>query len=422
MVNSDIVVTSFGFASDAYDLFAINLALKFLQTNHSLSTTTISLITTMALVGSCMGQLSFGYLAKKLGRTKTAVLTLCIIALGAFGSSVLTLIEHGFLIQLIVWRWVVGYGIGGEYPLSSTLAWEKSTADKIKNTGMVFSMQGFGSLLAPVVVLILMNMTHDTDIIWRLSLGFGLVPCLLLIYPRVKMHETQEFSKFVDSNEADLTPKKKKIMWLIGTAGCWLIFDIAFYANGLFNATITDILHMGSSLEQQSLNSLYLALIALPGYFFGVWLVQRFDMKYIQTIGFFFIGALFLIMGLFDDQLKKYPVLFMIIYGLTFFFSNCGPNMTTYIMPAKFFHVSERPFYHGISAAAGKIGAIIGSSLLKPCLDVYGINTVLFICAGLSFLGIIWTLVFIPSEKETNAEPDVLLPVTETNISYNAIY
>ena len=50
------------------------------------------------------------------------------------------------------------------------------------------------------------------------------------------------------------------------------------------------------------------------------------------------------------------------MYALTFFFANFGPNATTFIIPAELFPARLRSTCHGISAAAGKAGAIIGAA------------------------------------------------------------
>ncbi|GLU00101.1 hypothetical protein SLE2022_174950 [Rubroshorea leprosula] len=52
---------------------------------------------------------------------------------------------------------------------------------------------------------------------------------------------------------------------------------------------------------------------------------------------------------------------FGILYGLTFFFANFGPNTTTFIVPAELFPARFRSTCHGISGAKGKVGAIIGT-------------------------------------------------------------
>ncbi|GLT61851.1 hypothetical protein SLA2020_345270 [Shorea laevis] len=55
------------------------------------------------------------------------------------------------------------------------------------------------------------------------------------------------------------------------------------------------------------------------------------------------------------------PTGFLVMYSLTFFFANFGPNSTTFIVPAEIFPARLRSTCHGISAAAGKAGAIVGA-------------------------------------------------------------
>jgi PHS family inorganic phosphate transporter-like MFS transporter len=394
----DLAVTGIGFASDAYDIFVINLVIQYILLHYKLSTAEISVIAAIALIGTLLGQLTFGFLAKKLGRTKTAVITLALIMIGSFGAGALTMTDskNAFIVLLVIFRFILGFGIGGEYPLSATLTWEKTTGDKIRNTGLMFSMQGIGALIAPIIVLFLSAVSNSSEIIWRTAVLFGLIFASIILKPRLNMHDSDEFK--TSGNEIDLTPMKDRQRWLMGTAGSWLIFDIAFYANGLFSSTITQVLNLGDSLHQQTINTLILACMALPGYYFGVYLVRKFDMKYIQGGGFIALSILYLILASLHKNAKDYPGFFMFIYGLTFFASNSGPNLTTYILPVKLFHVSHRPFYHGISAASGKFGAIIGAAMLKPCVDSYGISSALYICAVLSLIGFGWTMWLIPTD------------------------
>ncbi|KAM0066956.1 Low affinity inorganic phosphate transporter 3 [Helianthus debilis subsp. tardiflorus] len=52
---------------------------------------------------------------------------------------------------------------------------------------------------------------------------------------------------------------------------------------------------------------------------------------------------------------------FVVFYSLTFFFANFGPNATTFVVPAEIFPARLRSTCHGISAASGKLGAILGA-------------------------------------------------------------
>ena len=51
---------------------------------------------------------------------------------------------------------------------------------------------------------------------------------------------------------------------------------------------------------------------------------------------------------------------FLAVYGLSYFFTEFGPNMTTFVLPSELFPVSMRATGHGISAGIGKFGAFIG--------------------------------------------------------------
>ena len=102
----------------------------------------------------------------------------------------------------------------------------------------------------------------------------------------------------------------------------------------------------------------------IPGYWVTVCFIDRIGRVKIQQIGFFFCMAIvYLAIGIpyyiyWDDNTN---IGFMILYGLTFFFSNFGLNTTTFILPAELFSTRFRTTCHGISGAVGKVGAIIGS-------------------------------------------------------------
>ncbi|KAL0313849.1 UNVERIFIED_CONTAM: putative inorganic phosphate transporter 1-9 [Sesamum angustifolium] len=101
----------------------------------------------------------------------------------------------------------------------------------------------------------------------------------------------------------------------------------------------------------------------IPGYYATVYFIDRIGRVKIQMMGFLFMGLCLLAIGIpyivyWRDNTN---IGFMILYSLTFFFSNFGPNTTTFIVPAELFPARFRSTCHGVSGATGKIGAIIGS-------------------------------------------------------------
>jgi len=198
-----------------------------------------------------------------------------------------------------------------------------------------------------------------------------------------------------------------KYKWqLLGTAGSWFLFDVTFYGNGLFNATVTSILNFSTKdLKETATFSLVISTIGLPGYFFSILFAERIGRKRIQLMGFVMMTIIFLAMGIWFQPLStKIPVLFVILYGLTFFFSNFGPNATTYTIPGEVFPVDVAATCHGISAAAGKVGAVIGASLFDPMKVKYGLPVVFYACAVIAALGFLLTLVVTTDTREIHLE------------------
>lgn len=90
---------------------------------------------TQQLTGAVVGQLLFGALADKLGRRVIFICTITGVVLGSLLSATCVESEYvGIYTQLIIYQLLLGFGIGGEYPLSATIASESSeTADRGKN-------------------------------------------------------------------------------------------------------------------------------------------------------------------------------------------------------------------------------------------------------------------------------------------------
>jgi len=105
-------------------------------------------------------------------------------------------------------------------------------------------------------------------------------------------------------------------------------------------------------------------LIALPGYFFAVSLIDRMGRLPMTHMGFFASAVCFAIVAAgYATPLRTSGggAGFVFIYGLTYFFANFGPNSTTFLMPVEAFPTRIRATAHGISAAVGKCGAIVGA-------------------------------------------------------------
>jgi hypothetical protein len=86
------------------------------------------------------------------------------------------------------------------------------------------------------------------------------------------------------------------------------------------------------------------------------------------------------------------------MYAFCFFFANFGPNSTTFIVPAEVFHTRFRGTLHGVSAAMGKLGAIIGVFGFGELQLSRGTRPTLIALAVVNFVGMLFTF-FIPETR-----------------------
>jgi MFS transporter, PHS family, inorganic phosphate transporter len=84
---------------------------------------------------------------------------------------------------------------------------------------------------------------------------------------------------------------------------------------------------------------------------------------------------------------------FLLVYGVSYFFTEFGPNMTTFVMPSELYPVTMRATGHGISAGIGKLGAFIGVFLFPLLNDWFGLRGTLLLTAGVAALGFALTRV-----------------------------
>ena len=111
----------------------------------------------------------------------------------------------------------------------------------------------------------------------------------------------------------------------------------------------------------------------------------------LRVAGFFGMLLAYLVCGLTVPYLTHNRGLFYLVYGLSFFFCNLGPNVTTFVIPSELFPTAIRASAHGISAASGKLGAALGTAVMPVLLSKTSLATVLYVSAAISALGLLFT-------------------------------
>jgi PHS family inorganic phosphate transporter-like MFS transporter len=295
------------------------------------------------------------------------------------------------------------------------------------------------------------------DGIWRFALAFSCAINIVTLYHRYKIVESAIYNE-VKRKEIGVTGdvifQDKKIpalnFWtsvrvlqefaltLVGTASTWFLIDVTFYGQSLMNTSfinnaVSNTLGLNSidKLRASLLSTVYIMLIALPGYWVAIALINKMGRYWMTQSGFLMSAVCFAVLsGAYNTDLRLSAggAGFVIVYGLTYFFANFGPNSSTFLMPVEAFPTRIRSTAHGISAAMGKLGATAGSYGLlslwygycnsaptaNDCSTVSitssqtaqneaanGAMAVMAVCAGVSLLGNVMTTLFV---KETGGK------------------
>src|SRR5579863_1819362 len=147
-----MLTSGMGFFTDAYDLFIIGVALAILTPLWHLNALEISLLGSTSLIAAAFGAIIFGRLADRLGRKFIYGYELIVLAIGAIASAL-----SPNIICLLIFRFILGLGIGGDYPVSATLMSEYSNRyDRGKLITLVFSTQALGLIIGPLLTVLLL--------------------------------------------------------------------------------------------------------------------------------------------------------------------------------------------------------------------------------------------------------------------------
>ncbi|KAJ2847621.1 hypothetical protein GGI22_005925, partial [Coemansia erecta] len=482
-----LTVCGVAFFNDAYDMFAINIVsmmLGFVYYNDATGSAknTVpkkwdTLIKIAVQVGCLLGQLLLGRLGDKLGRTTVYAASLMIAIFTTIASAFSNSMVKGInvFVVLFIWRVLLGFGIGGDYPLTATIVSEyASVHNRGKLMSAVFSFQGFGNVAAPIVGIIVtacFKNSIDSDVlyldyVWRIIIGIGCIPGLCTLYWRLCMTDSDRFRHLQKANsdaasiqsvgsesEKILTPDHENNIdstitspgqtrirqpkslsqyfgeWrnfkvLLGTSIAWFALDVAFYGINLNSSIVISAIGFSGNMVTDSPSSFIIRnclgniiinlLGSVPGYWISVLTIERFGRKRIQLMGFAALTVLYLVLGFAYHQiLGKSTGAFIFLFSVAQLFQNFGPNVTTFVIPGEVFPTRFRATAHGISAASGKLGAIVAQGGFLQLTDIGGksafIDHLLQIFALFMLIGFAVTF-WIPESKgkalEEICDPD----------------
>ncbi len=423
------VLSALGVALDGFDFFIIGVALPIITKYFTLESWQVGAIGAAAVLGSVVGASTFGPITDKLGRKAMYVYDLVIFIVFTLLSAL-----AWDAASLIVFRFLLGVGIGADYPISATFVSETMPSrvrGRMVSSTICFQAVGMigGALVGLAVLAVYPNLEA-----WRWMLGLGVVPALIISALRATIPESPRWLAAhgrreeaeqaaarllgpgaVYRSDLGLQPaagKPHTLRQLLAPAlrrrtalatVPWFLMDIATYGVGIFTPVLLTAMAFGHDptplgRERAAIaGSAFFDLFLIVGFALAIVLIDRVGRIPLQVIGFAgMAGGLVLLAlsvvlhGTVNDHLA------LVWAGFVIFnvFMNMGPNTTTYVLPAELFPTRLRATGHGLAAAAGKLGAAVGIFFFPIWLADFGEAVTLLSVAGAAMLGLLATWVF----------------------------
>lgn len=186
-----LVAAFAGWTLDAMDFVLYLLAIPALRAEFALDARQAGLLATVALLSSAVGGVYFGRVADRVGRTRALAATVLVYSFASLGSA-----TSQSVTQLLVWRTILGLGLGGEWSAGAVLVAESvPAAHRGKAIGLMQSGWAIGYLLATLAAGAILPLLG-----WRALFAFGVAPALLVIWIRRRLVEPEAFRRGRDGD------------------------------------------------------------------------------------------------------------------------------------------------------------------------------------------------------------------------------
>ncbi|RCK65172.1 hypothetical protein Cantr_00898 [Candida viswanathii] len=353
----------------------------------------INNISSIAFVGTVVGQLGFGYISDRIDRKGGMVAANIMLifftlmcAVASWGVTV-----QGFFTCLTVWRFFLGVALGAEYPTSSVIAAEfaNQLPPGHRNRYFVWFTNAcidFGFVVAAFVPLVLLWIFSPNHLraVWRLTIGLGVIPPLILFFLRLIV----------------------KFYWfrLIIISLIWFIYDFSVFSFGTFNTIIIEQIIPDGSLYQNWGWSVVFNLFYMPGTILGALSADYFGPRLTLAVG---------VAG------------FVVVFGIFTGFGEFGPGNNCSLLASKTSPTSIRGQHYGIAAAIGKIGAFVGTWVFPAIQKHYASDTTpdlelqvpFYVSSALCLFSAVLTMFFVPpvAQDSLNKEDRLFREYLEKN-------
>src|SRR5215207_7619354 len=186
-----LLAAKFGWMLDAMDFMLYTMAVGQLRAYFGFGDDTAGMLGTATLVMSGVGGAIFGYVADRFGRTRALMGTILIFSLASLGAA-----TSQTVMQLLIWRSILGIGMGGEWASGAVLVSETWPAH-LRNKAISIMQSGWalGYMMASISAALILGAPSLGPDAWRWLFVVGVAPALFTLWIRRYVHEPETWAK-----------------------------------------------------------------------------------------------------------------------------------------------------------------------------------------------------------------------------------
>ena len=360
--NRLLLTSGMGWMFDAMDVGLLSFLLAALAADWHLTKGQLGWLASLNSIGMAVGAVMFGMWADRIGRKHVFIITLLLFSLASGLSAFAT-----GLTMLMVLRFLIGMGLGGELPVASTYVSERVPAhERGRVVVLLESFWALGWILAALIGYFVIP-----DYGWRVAMLISAAPAVYALYLR----------RGLDDDRPSAAARAAVEPWHMRFAKLWhsehrrstivlwtLWFTIVFSYYGMFLWLPTVMVGKGFSMIKSFEYVLIMTLAQLPGYFTAAWLIERMGRKFVLVVYLSGTAASAWLFGQAESQ-----NMLMLAGGLLSFF-NLGAWGALYAYSPENYPAPIRASGVGTAAGVGRIGGILGP-LAIPFLGAQGWST-----------------------------------------------
>lgn len=380
-----LLVTGLGWLFDSMDTGLIAFILPVLAKEWGLAPGQMGLIGSIGLIGMALGAVISGTVADRIGRKKVFAITVLLYSI----ASAFCALSWNYQ-SLLVFRFLVGFGLGGELPVAATLVSEYAPS-RVRGRFIVLleSFWGLGWIAAACIAYFFIPVYG-----WRMAFLIGALPALYVCLIRLHMPESVRYlltrGRVDEARQIVLSLEKQlhvpsalftgetepvpvvakasfRELWkkpfMSRTIMLWLVwFGINFSYYGIFMWLPSLVFQQGFTVVKTFEYVLIMTLAQLPGYYCAAWLVDKIGRKYTLSAFLLFSG----VASYFFGHASTAATLMM--WGSVMSFFNLGAWGVLYTYTPEQYPTAIRALGSGWAAGFGRFGGMAAPMMVGALL------------------------------------------------------